>query len=231
VYNQYRKNDKTDDLRGRGKEAYMAINGVSAYQSYASSIGATSTAKTDTKEKTDKKEAYSGQAAVYEKSDKKLSEADRSALVAKLKEDSDKRVTQFKSLVLNMFKKQGLSFKTAEGTIDEDAMYKKLASGDFEVDEETKRQAQEDISEDGYWGVAKTSDRMLDFAKALTGGDADKMKEMVKAFDRGYQEATKTWGKDLPSISSDTRKATLEKFDKWFADQGLDTTSEKILNS
>lgn len=48
----------------------MAINGVSAYQSYASSIGATSTAKTDTKEKTDKKEAYSGQAAVYEKSDK-----------------------------------------------------------------------------------------------------------------------------------------------------------------
>lgn len=80
-----------------------------------------------------------------------------------------------------MFKKQGLSFKTAEGTIDEDAMYKKLASGDFEVDEETKRQAQEDISEDGYWGVAKTSDRMLDFAKALTGGDADKMKEMVKA--------------------------------------------------
>ena len=33
------------------------------------------------------------------------------------------------------------------------------------VDADTIAQAKKDIAEDGYWGVEKTSDRILDFAK------------------------------------------------------------------
>ena len=37
-------------------------------------------------------------------------------------------------------------------------MWSFLADGNFTVDEETQKQAQADIAEDGYWGVEQTSD-------------------------------------------------------------------------
>ena len=61
-----------------------------------------------------------------------------------------------------------------------------LRSGNYTVDAATKLQAQADIAEDGYWGVEKTSDRIIDFAKALTGGDPDKIEEMRDAFKKGF---------------------------------------------
>ena len=39
------------------------------------------------------------------------------------------------------------------------------------MDEKTRLQAQKDIAEDGYWGVEQTSERLVSFAKALSGGD------------------------------------------------------------
>lgn len=88
-----------------------------------------------------------------------------------------------------------------------------LSKGDFTVDPATKAQAQQDISEDGYWGVNKTSDRIVQFATALTGGDPDKIEEMRDAFIKGYKQAEKTWGGKLPDISQQTYDAVMKKFD------------------
>ena len=82
------------------------------------------------------------------------------------------------------------------------------------MDPETKAQAQADIAEDGYWGVEKTSDRIIQFATALTGGDPDKLDSMIDAFKEGYKQAEKTWGGELPEISKQTYDAVLEKFEK-----------------
>jgi len=109
-----------------------------------------------------------------------------------------------------MFEKQGVTFAKA------DDMWKMLASGDFEADAETIAKAKEDISEDGYWGVSQTSDRIFDFAKALSGGDMEKMKEMQEAVAKGFSEATKTWGKDLPDISKQTLEAVNKKFEEFY---------------
>ena len=68
-----------------------------------------------------------------------------------------------------------------------------LREGNFTVDAATKKQAQADIAEDGYWGVNQTSDRIIDFAKALTGGDPDKIEDMRAAFEKGFKKAGKTW--------------------------------------
>ncbi len=94
-------------------------------------------------------------------------------------------------------------------------MWKFLASGEFTVDEETKKNAREAISEDGYWGVNQTSDRIVDFAIALSGNDPSKAEELLDAFKKGFDEATKAWGKDLPDISQKTYDAVLSKFDAW----------------
>lgn len=131
------------------------------------------------------------------------------ALVNKLKQDAEQRTAQLRSLVEKMMTKQGAAIGTA------DSMWSFLAKGDFEVDAATKAQAQKDIAEDGYWGVEQTSDRILDFAKALSGNDPEKADLLLDAFKKGFQEATKSWGDKLPDISQRTYDAVVEKFDNW----------------
>ena len=91
-------------------------------------------------------------------------------------------------------------------------IWEKLRTGDFTADEETVKQAQADIAEDGYWGVEQTSDRIVQYATALTGGDPDKLDSMIAAFEKGYAEAEKTWGDTLPELSQRTREAVMKKF-------------------
>ena len=117
-----------------------------------------------------------------------------------------------RSLVEKLISGQG----NAIGNADDDSIWSFLRKGNFTVDAATKAQAQADIAEDGYWGVEQTSDRILDFAKALTGGDPDKIEEMRSAFEKGFKEATGAWGKELPEISQKTRDAVNKKFEDYY---------------
>lgn len=151
---------------------------------------------------------------VYEKSsdnEKVTSTKDNKAIIAKLKADAEARTSQLRSIVEQLITKQGTAF----GKATDDEMWKFLAKGEFTVSADVKAQAEADIAEDGYWGVEQTSDRILDFAKALAGNDPDKAEEMLEAFKEGYKQATKAWGDELPEISQKTYDAVLEKFDAW----------------
>ena len=191
----------------------MSINNVSNTTSttaYTSSVyqnnykNDTETAKADEKDKKDgvvyeKGTAASATKKTYAKED----------VVARLKKDAEERTAQMRSLVQQMMGNQGHRIGQA------DDMWKFLASGDFTVSPEVKAQAQADIAYDGYWGVEKTSDRIIEFAKGLVGDDPEKAEEMRAAFEKGFKAATKSWGKDLPDISQRTYDAVMSKFDDW----------------
>lgn len=160
--------------------------------------------------------------AVYEKgsdsskglySINKMSQSDRTTLVNQLKSDMEQRKSQLMSLVQKTLSGQVGAYGKATGN----DLWKTLASGNFTVDAATKKQAQEDISEDGYWGVKKTSQRLFDFASALAGDDVNKMKEMQAAMEKGFKQATKAWGRELPSISKDTLSAANKLFEDYYA--------------
>ena len=142
-----------------------------------------------------------------------MSKEDRAALVNQLKADDEKRQAQLLDLVQKTLSGQVSAYGKATG----DDMWKFLASGKFTVDSATKAQAQEDISEDGYWGVKQTSQRLFDFASALAGDDVEKMKSMQEAIEKGYKQAEKTWGKELPEISKNTLDATNKLFEDYYA--------------
>lgn len=148
---------------------------------------------------------------IYETTDdiKKATESQRKKIVAQMKKDTETRLAQMQNLVTTMFSKQGIKVTSLED------MWKRLASGDFTADEATINKAKEDISEDGYWGVKETSQRIFDFAVALSGGDEDKMEKMRDAVTKGFKEATKAWGKELPEISQKTYDAVMKKFDDY----------------
>ena len=206
----------------------MAINSINTVTAAAAASTQTTTKSAEKTSETTKKADSSKTASgvIYEKSsdsrtdkasNKTTSKTDNAAIVAKLKADAEQRTAQLRSIVEQMMTKQGVAIGTA------DDMWKFLAKGDFTVSADVKAQAQADIAEDGYWGVKQTSERIFDFAKALSGGDMDKMKEMQAAFEKGFKQATKTWGKELPQISQDTRSAVNKLFEDFYAGDQKDT--------
>ena len=190
----------------------MAINSIT--NSVAAQQASTYTAaKTDYTKKKSESSTKTDTGVVYQKCSDQTSgtvtkKTDYS-LINKLKADAEERTSQLRSLVEKMMTKQGVAIGTA------DSMWSFLAKGDFTVDEATRAQAQADIADDGYWGVDQTSDRILDFAKALSGNDPEKADLLLDAFKKGFKEATKSWGQDLPDISQRTYDAVVEKFNKW----------------
>lgn len=202
----------------------MNVNGITT----SSSVYSTTATQTKEQTKAAKTETTDNETGVvYEPSNATAAETTttkktyttNTELVNKLKADAEARTAQLKSLVEKLITGQGNAIGTA------DDIWSFLRTGDFTVDPATKAQAQADIAEDGYWGVEATSDRILDFAQALTGGDPDKIEEMREAFIKGYEQATETWGGELPEISQKTYEAVLAKFDAW-AEEANGTSSD-----
>lgn len=197
----------------------MELNGVNSnYAAYEATASSNTKANSNSSSSSSGKSAtaYPEVAATYEGSSSaskssSIKKANNPQLVAQLKADQEARMAQMQSLVTKMFSKQGITIGTA------DDMWKALAEGNFTADPETIAKAKEDISEDGYWGVKQTSERIFSFAQALAGDDEEKMQKMKEAVAKGFKEATKAWGKDLPDISNKTLDAVNGMFDDYFA--------------
>ena len=194
----------------------MNVSGVSGVYS---TISTGTAAASETAGKTAGTTAAAGDvAAVYEKgaaeekkatySINKMSAEDRAALVEQLKQDELERRNQLVSLVQKMFSDQAGVSKLSELFSPENL--KNVSQADID-------KAKEDISEDGYWGIKQTSQRLFDFASALAGDDPEKMKEMQEAMAKGFKEATGAWGDELPDICKDTLAAANKMFDEYYA--------------
>ena len=193
------------ELNGINSNSYTAPAYTSGVSQYTAAADTASTATED-------------EAAVYEKSDSTVSKATYTAnskvaqaTIDKLKADAEARYSQLASLVEKLMTKQGNTYQYA--TLSD--LMKGVQSGEVPVDAETVAQAKKDVAEDGYWGVEQTADRIVSFAKALTGGDTSKIEEMRAAIEKGYKAATKTWGDELPEISSKTHDRINELLDEW----------------
>lgn len=199
----------------------MSLNPVgnvtdSVYNRYGKASSAKTSTKAEETAKAEEKEA------VYEKSKaeskatysiNKMSASDRAALVQQLKQDQENRQQSLISLVHDMMNGQAKSYSLANG---DDSIWRFLSSGNFTVDAATKAQAQADIAEDGYWGIAQTSQRLFDFASALAGDDVEKMQKMQQAMEKGFKQATAAWGKSLPEISQKTLEAANKLFEDYY---------------
>ena len=209
----------------------MSVNGITgSYQTIGAEYAASREPAKESKKTASTGEStskFGETAAVYEKSEEAIqAEKDAAAgktadkaktstianpqLAEKLKADLNARTEQLRGIVEKLIMDQGKASSIASG----DNIWKLLSEGKLNVDPATKAQAQEDISEDGYWGVKQTSERIIDFAKSLAGDDPEKLEKMRKAFEDGYKKAEETWGGELPQISKDTFDAVQKAFDE-----------------
>ena len=113
---------------------------------------------------------------------------------------------KLRSYVQDLLKEQGINTKVATD------------NGEIDLEAVTPDQAQDLISEDGYFGVEKTSERIFQFAVGIAGGDTSRIDAIKEGIEKGFAEAKKAFGDWLPQISYDTYDAVMKKLDNWVAD-------------
>ena len=189
----------------------MDINGIS--QAMTAAYDNTKVNKDTEKKATESTVSYEeGAAAEYTKSEetteKKPAKRD-AATIEKLLAEAEQRTAQLRSLVEKMLLKQGQKFTSLADTFD------MIKEGTLEVDDETAKEAAQEIADDGYWGVEQTSERLFSFAKALAGNDPAYADTMLEALQKGFDDATKAWGSELPELCKKTLEAAKQKITDW----------------
>lgn len=186
----------------------MSVNGITNNTASYTQNTSTSTAAKQADAAKNKSTASEEAGVVYEPSKAKDSDSkkitDYSSVVSSMKQELSSKNTQLKNLVDQLLTKQAKKYNTLAD------LFKNI-----EADPATIAQAKADIADDGYWGVEQTSDRLVSMAQALSGGDATKADEMIAAVKKGFSQATKAWGDDLPDICSKTIDAAVTKLTNW----------------
>ena len=88
-------------------------------------------------------------------------------------------------------------------------LYNNTPISELSVDE-----ANDLISDNGYFGIDKTSQRIIDFVIKAAGDDIGRLKAGREGILRGFTEAEKAWGGKLPGISYQTLEKSLDAIDK-----------------
>ncbi|MFY4760204.1 hydrogenase-4 component G [Aliarcobacter butzleri] len=70
------------------------------------------------------------------------------------------------------------------------------------------------VSEDGFFGVTQTSDRVAGFVLSFAGDDLELLQKGREGIVKGFEEAEKLFGGQLPEISYKTQERTLALIDE-----------------
>lgn len=121
-----------------------------------------------------------------------------------------------RGLVLNMLKEQGIDFKIASG---------ETGAEEIDISQISQEEAQALVADDGYFGVDKTSERIVNFAIGLAGGDPSRLDAIKEGVNKGFNEALEAFGGQLPEISYQTYDAVMQKLDDWAQNSASDQPS------
>ncbi len=94
-------------------------------------------------------------------------------------------------------------------------LYQNRPISELSVDE-----ANDLISDDGFFGTAKTSQRIVDFVIKGAGNDLDRLRSGREGVLMGFKDAEKAWGGKLPDISYETLEKSLEAIDERILELG-----------
>lgn len=140
-------------------------------------------------------------------SDPRLNKSTRTPDLAALLEESERKAQEIIDLIKPLVEQQGLNLA-------------KVVSGEQKLNADPKaiETAKAAIAEDGEFGVRKTAERILSFAKAAIGDDPAKLGKIRAAVEQGFKEAADILGGTLPDISQQTLKAIQAEFERWQTD-------------
>jgi len=96
------------------------------------------------------------------------------------------------------------------------------------IAELSQEEATDLVSEDGIFGIDKTSTRIAEFVINGAGGDEDKMRAGREGMLQGFKDAEEMWGGKLPEISQKTMEKALEMVDMAMNDLGFPILDKEV---
>jgi len=91
----------------------------------------------------------------------------------------------------------------------------------LQLSEAERAEAAQMVSEDGFFGVQQTTDRIMGFARALVGEGASEsqIEAMRNAVQAGFDQVSQMFGgfNNLPEVTRDTHASIMRAFDDWAA--------------
>lgn len=192
----------------------MSVNGIT------NNVASYTASETTSKKAAEKKAELASKTEVDKKNTEDTGVAYEPS--KKATDSSSKKVTDYSSIVSNMKSELALKNQQLEGLVKNllGKQANKFSSlsdlfKNLKVDDATAAKAKEEVSEDGYWGVEQTSDRLVAMAQALSGGDTSKADVLIASIKKGFKQATKEWGDDLPDICQKTIDSAVKKMEDW----------------
>ena len=82
------------------------------------------------------------------------------------------------------------------------------------INELSQYEAAELVSENGYFGIQNTANRIADFVINGANGDAELLRSGLEGVKQGFAQAEDMWGQALPDISAETMNKTLDRINQ-----------------
>lgn len=129
--------------------------------------------------------------------------------IQKLKTELDQTQERVKQLMIAMFQRQGLDVPNLSDI--------KIADlKNIKIDKTAQKEAEAMIADGGELSAENVSNRIVDFAKAISGGDRSKLDLLKSAIDEAYDEVKKEFGaEELPEVTQKTYRMIMAKLDAW----------------
>jgi len=96
------------------------------------------------------------------------------------------------------------------------------------IAELSQEQAKELVSEDGFFGVDQTSQRMANFVIDGAGDEESLLRAGREGLIQGYKDAQELWGGELPEIAQKTLNNALEQVDMQMNDLGFSIIDKEV---
>ncbi len=126
------------------------------------------------------------------------------AAVERLKAGVNQAYDNLRNLVLRLLQRQGQATDDC-GTLPDI----------LQLDNEARAEAAAAIAPDGPLSAEAVSDDIVEFAKAISGGDKSKLEMLKGAIEKGFSEAAGLLGGKLPDVSLKTKELVWQKLDAW----------------
>ncbi|MPM37303.1 hypothetical protein SDC9_83912 [bioreactor metagenome] len=125
--------------------------------------------------------------------------------INRLMADNEKRIIEFKEQIKKMIAKQG-----EESNLT-------LFGQKINVSLEDSQKAAQQVEEGGEYSIDAVATRIMDMAKALSGGDKSKISLLKDAVIKGFDAAGMEFndGAGLPEICNKTYDEIMKRFDDW----------------
>ncbi len=203
------------------------VSGVNAYQKSVETVKAEQiNNKTSVKpENTTNTEKTATEAVKYEKNKalEGLSTYDRTGkplnpeTIEKMKQEAEMHYSNMIETIKQMIVKQG---SESGAKINTDFLSKINQDKFMAEGVETST----DINDpNNYWSAEQTSDRIVEFAKQISGGDTSKYEQLKAAIEKGF-EAAAGYFKEMPDITSKTHDMVMQKLDEWAGKSEVEET-------